>query len=134
MQQAQKDESNVESYKKLVSDGERNLVRLSDQLLVNGRHRLEVERERKQQEDKVREISQQLQLNRTKVDQQKVRVEVKFERFSTKSILKAAVRRLREEEERLDREYYGKMDEADKFEREARELEAEAARLEWESR
>ena len=78
MQQAQKDESNVESYKKLVSDGERNLVRLSDQLLVNGRHRLEVERERKQQEDKVREISQQLQLNRTKVDQQKVRVEVKF--------------------------------------------------------
>ena len=44
------------------------------------------------------------------------------------------MRRLREEEERLDREYYGKMDEADKFEREARELEAEAARLEWESR
>ena len=42
------------------------------------------------------------------------------------------MRRLREEEERLDREYYGKMDEADKFEREARE--AEAARLEWESR
>ena len=38
------------------------------------------------------------------------------------------------EEGRLDREYYEKMDEADKFEREARELEAEAARLEWESR
>ena len=100
-----------------MSDGERNLVRMGDQLLVNGRHRLEVERERKQQEDKVREITQQLQVNRNKVDQQK-----------------SAVRRLREEEGRLDREYYEKMDEADKFEREARQLEAEAARLEWESR
>ena len=56
-----------------VSDGERNLVRMGDQLLVNGRHRLEVERERKQQEDKVREITQQLQVNRNKVDQQKVK-------------------------------------------------------------
>ena len=55
-----------------VADGERNLVRMSDQLLVNGRHRESVERERKQQEDKVREITQQLQLNRNKVDQQKV--------------------------------------------------------------
>ena len=117
MQQAQKDERNVEDFQKLVSDGERNLVKMGDQLLVNGRHRLEVERERKQQEDKVREITQQLQVNRNKVDQQK-----------------SAVRRLREEEGRLDREYYEKMDEADKFEREARQLEAEAARLEWESR
>ena len=56
-----------------VSDGERNLVRMGDQLLVNGRHWLEVERERKQQEDKVREITQQLQVNRNKVDQQKVK-------------------------------------------------------------
>ena len=56
-----------------MSDGERNLVRMGDQLLVNGRHRLEVERERKQQEDKVREITQQLQVNRNKVDQQKVK-------------------------------------------------------------
>ena len=57
-----------------MSDGERNLVRMGDQLLVNGRHRLEVERERKQQEDKVREITQQLQVNRNKVDQQKVKL------------------------------------------------------------
>ena len=57
-----------------MSDGERNLVRMGDQLLVNGRHRLEVERERKQQEDKVREITQQLQINRNKVDQQKVKL------------------------------------------------------------
>ena len=56
-----------------MSDGERNLVRMGDQLLVNGRHRLEVERERKQQEDKVREITQQLQVNKNKVDQQKVK-------------------------------------------------------------
>ena len=55
-----------------MSDGERNLVRLGDQLLVNGRHRLEVERERKQMEEKVWEISQQLEVNRNKVDQQKV--------------------------------------------------------------
>ena len=48
-------------------------MRMGDQLLVNGRHRLEVERERKQQEDKVREITQQLQVNRNKVDQQKVK-------------------------------------------------------------
>ena len=39
------------------------------------------------------------------------------------------MRRLREEEDRLDREHCQK-----RFEREARELEAEAARLEWESR
>ena len=39
------------------------------------------------------------------------------------------MRRLREEEDRLDREHCEKMDEAERFEREA-----EAARLEWESR
>ena len=44
------------------------------------------------------------------------------------------MRRLREEEGRLDREYCEKMDEAERFEREARQLETEAARLEWESR
>ena len=64
-----------------VSDGERNLVRMGDQLLVNGRHRLEVEQERKQQEDRVREITQQLQVNRTRVDQQKVKLSYNFERF-----------------------------------------------------
>ena len=47
---------------------------MGDQLLVNGRHRLEVERERKQQENKVREITQQLQINRGRVDQQKVKL------------------------------------------------------------
>ena len=61
-----------------MSDGERNLVRMGDQLLVNGRHRLEVERERKQQEDKVREITQQLQVNRGRVDQQKVKLKCFF--------------------------------------------------------
>ena len=49
-------------------------MRMGDQLLVNGRHRLEVERERKQQENKVREITQQLQINRGRVDQQKVKL------------------------------------------------------------
>ena len=117
-----------------VSDGERNLVRMGDQLLVNGRHRLEVERERKQQEDKVREITQQLLVNRGRVDQQKVILKWNSKIFFIKYFLKAAVRRLREEEDRLDREYYDKMEEAERFEREARELEAEAARLEWESR
>ena len=67
-----------------VSDGERNLVRMGDQLLVNGRHRLEVERERKQQEDKVREITQQLQVNKSKVDQQKVESTWNLERFKPK--------------------------------------------------
>ena len=116
MLEAQRNERNVEDYQGLVSDGERNLVRLGDQLLVNGRHRLEVERERKQQEDKVEEIHRQLQMYRNRVDEQK-----------------AEVRRLRQEEERVDREYYEKMNEAEKFEREARDLEAEAARLEREA-
>ena len=40
------------------------------------------------------------------------------------------MRRLREEEGRLDREYHDKMDEADRLEREAGLLEVEAARLE----
>ena len=46
---------------------------------------------------------------------------------------KAFVKTLREKEDRLDREYYEKMDEADRFQRAARELEAEADKLEWES-
>ena len=116
MLEAQRNERNVEDYQELVTNGERNLVRMGDQLLVNGRHRLEVERERKEQEDKVREISQQLQVFKNKVDTQK-----------------ANVKRLREEEDRLDREYYDKMDEADRYEREAQELEQEAARLEREA-
>ena len=99
-----------------MSNGERNLVRLGDQLLVNGRHRLEVERERKEQEGKVGDITRQLQMYRNRVDKQK-----------------AEVRRLRQEEERLDREHDEKMNEADKFEREARDLEAEAAQLEREA-
>ena len=57
---------------------------MGDQLLVNGRHRLEVERERKQQEDKVREITQQLQVNKSKVDQQKVESKWNLERFKPK--------------------------------------------------
>ena len=59
-------------------------MRMGDQLLVNGRHRLEVERERKQQEDKVREITQQLQVNKSKVDQQKVESTWNLERFKPK--------------------------------------------------
>ena len=59
-------------------------MRMGDQLLVNGRHRLEVERERKQQEDKVREITQQLQVNKSKVDQQKVESKSNLERFKQK--------------------------------------------------
>ena len=59
-------------------------MRMGDQLLVNGRHRLEVERERKQQEDKVREITQQLQVNKSKVDQQKVESKWNLERFKPK--------------------------------------------------
>ena len=43
------------------------------------------------------------------------------------------MRRLSVEKGRLDREYYEKMDEADRFERVARELEVEADRLAWES-
>ena len=54
---------------------------MGDQLLVNGRHRLEVERERKQQENKVREITQQLQVNRSRVDQQKVKLSYNFALF-----------------------------------------------------
>ena len=90
---------------------------MGDQLLINGRHRLDVERERRELEDNVRDISGQLQTFRNMVDVQM-----------------AEVRRLRQDEERLEREYYEKMDEADRFEREAVQLEVEAAQLEREGR
>ena len=90
---------------------------MGDQLLINGRHRLDVERERRELEDNVRDISGQLQTLRNMVDVQM-----------------AEVRRLRQDEERLEREYYEKMDEADRFDREAAQLEVEAAQLEREGR
>ena len=90
---------------------------MGDQLLINGRHRLDVERERRELEDNVRDISGQLQTFRNMVDVQM-----------------AEVRRLRQDEERLEREYYEKMDEADRFDREAAQLEEEAAHLEREGR
>ena len=90
---------------------------MGDQLLINGRHRLDVERERRELEDNVRDISGQLQTFRNMVDVQM-----------------AEVRRLRQDEERLEREYYEKMDEADRFDREAVQLEVEAAQLEREGR
>ena len=90
---------------------------MGDQLLINGRHRLDVERERRELEDNVRDISSQLQTFRNMVDVQM-----------------AEVRRLRQDEERLEREYYEKMDEADRFDREAAQLEVEAAQLEREGR
>ena len=90
---------------------------MGDQLLINGRHRLDVERERREVEDNVRDISGQLQTFRNMVDVQM-----------------AEVRRLRQDEERLEREYYEKMDEADRFDREAAQLEVEAAQLEREGR
>ena len=92
-------------------------MRMGDQLLINGRHRLDVERERREVEDNVRDISGQLQTFRNMVDVQM-----------------AEVRRLRQDEERLEREYYEKMDEADRFDREAAQLEVEAAQLEREGR
>ena len=90
---------------------------MGDQLLINGRHRLDVERERRELEDNVRDISGQLQTFRNMVDVQM-----------------AEVRRLRQDEERLEREYTEKMDEADRFDREAAQLEVEAAHLEREGR
>ena len=92
-------------------------MRMGYQLLINGRHRLDVERERRELEDNVRDISGQLQTLRNMVDVQM-----------------AEVRRLRQDEERLEREYYEKMDEADRFDREAAQLEVEAAQLEREGR
>ena len=59
-------------------------MRLGDHLLVTSSHLREVERERKQQEDKVREITQQLQVNKSKVDQQKVESTWNLERFKPK--------------------------------------------------
>ena len=62
-----------------VSDGERNLLRMGDHMLVTSSHIREVERERKQQEDKVREITQQLKVKRVRLDQQKVKLRCYFE-------------------------------------------------------
>ena len=100
---------------------------MGDHLLVTSSHLREVERERKQQEDKVTEITKQLKVKRVRLDQQKVKLRWYFEIFFIKYFLKAVVRRLRDEEDRLDREHWEKMEEAERFEREAGELE-------WESR
>ena len=43
-------------------------------MLVTSSHMREVERERKYQEDKVREITQQLKVKRVRLDQQKVKL------------------------------------------------------------
>ena len=42
-------------------DGERNIHRLCDQLLVNGRQRGDVEKERKLEEDRVSEMAASLE-------------------------------------------------------------------------
>ena len=81
----------------LVSDGERNLERISNQLLINGRYKLDVEWERKKWEDRVREISDLVRKLENKIEEQE-----------------AEVVRLRQDEERFDQEYNAKMNEVDR--------------------
>jgi len=99
-----------------ASEGEKNIHRLADQLLVNARQRQDVERERQIEESRVSEIAQNLERYKWEIGN-----------------CQTAARRLRDEEARLDRESNEKLDLAERAEAAAKQLEQEAARLEREA-
>ena len=83
-----------------VSADETKMVRLMDQMILTGRHKLDVERQRRVQEEEVANIRNKLQLLRNKVDR-----------------IRAEMGRRGEEVERMKREYSNKMEEAEMFDR-----------------
>jgi len=54
-------ERDARDLEKLASEGEKNIHRLADQLLINARQRQDVERERQIEESRVSEIAQNLE-------------------------------------------------------------------------
>merc|ERR1712130_19636 len=109
-------ETDARNLEKLASEGEKNIHRLADQLLVNARQRQDVERERQIEESRVSEIAQNLERYKWEIGN-----------------CQTAARRLRDEEARLDRESNEKLDLAERAEAAAKQLEQEAARLEREA-
>ena len=110
-----------------AADGERNVHRLCDQMLVNGRQRLvinsmmdiifilysrgDVQREKEREERRVAEISQNLERYKREIGN-----------------CQTAAREMRAEEARMNDLHDKYLEEADKAERQARLAEEEAAR------
>jgi len=109
-------ERDASDLEKLAHDGERNIHRLCDQLLVNGRQRGDVQRDREREEARVAEMAQNLE---------------RYKREVANCL--TAARSLRAEEERLDHEAAEKEEQARRLEQEATSLDQEAARLEREA-
>jgi len=104
-------ERDARDLEKLASEGEKNIHRLADQLLINARQRQDVERERQIEESRVSEIAQNLERYKWEIGN-----------------CQTTARRLRDEEARLDREANDKLELAEKAEAAAKQLEQEAAR------
>ena len=115
MREAMTKEKEASDLEKLALDGERNIGRLCDQLLVNGRQRGDVENERKREEARVDEVATQLD---------------RYKREIAKCLTEA--RNLRAEEGLMKREARDKAEQAERLEREAQALDQEAATLERE--
>merc|ERR1719410_483058 len=106
-------EREANDLQRLVTEGDRNIQRMCDQMLVNGRARADAEQDRRTEEQKVADMAQNLERYKREIG----------------NCLTAA-RNLREEEARLNREAGDKEEKADRLEMEARRLEEEAARSE----
>merc|ERR1719336_2667545 len=61
IREAMTKERDASDLEKLAHDGERNIHRLCDQLLVNGRQRGDVQKEREREEARVAEMAQNLE-------------------------------------------------------------------------
>ena len=61
MREAMTKDREAKDLERLALDGERNIHRLCDQLLVNGRQRGDVEKERKIEENRVSEMAASLE-------------------------------------------------------------------------
>ena len=97
----------------MAADGERNIHRLCQKLLVNGRQKGDVKREKEREERRVAEIAQNPERYKREIGN-----------------CQTAASEMREEEARLDRLHGRYMEAAVEAERKASLEEVEAARLE----
>ena len=115
--EAMRKDRESEEHDRSATEGERNVHRLCDSLLANGRMRSEVEREKEREEKRVAEMGEKLKTYKIEV--------ANCEYLS---------RRLRDEEARLESVYNTLDEEADEAERIAVLAEHEAYKLESEIR
>ena len=140
MREAMTKDREAKDLERLALDGERNIHRLCDQLLVNGRQRGDVEKERKIEENRVSEMAASLERYRRlftltcKLTYFSIYVDIQLRYKREIGNCLTAARNLRAEEERMDKEAYEKAEQAERLESEARALDEEAARLEREAR